>query len=53
MVESTLPLGKRLETVHHATVETIGRGSDEQEGDPRVENDEPVVVQNEKISEIW
>ena len=43
VVEGVLPLGKRLETVHHASVETIGRGSDEQEGNPCVEDDDPGI----------
>ena len=43
MVEGVLPLGKRLETIHHTSVETICRGSDEQKGDPCVKDDDPDV----------
>jgi hypothetical protein len=49
VVEGALPLGKRLETVHHTSVETIGRGSDEQEGDPCVKDDDP-EVKNVKLA---
>jgi len=43
VVEGALPLGKRLETVHHASVEAIGRGGDEQEGNPCVKYYNPVI----------
>ena len=49
MVEGALPLGKRLETVHHTPVETIGRGSNEQEDDPRVEDNNPRVKKGKLV----
>jgi len=45
IVEVQFPLVKRLETVHHRPIITVGRGSDEKEDDPCVQsNDSPVVV---------
>ena len=44
MTEGVLPLGKRLETIHHTSIETVSRGCDEQEGDPCIEGDDPGAV---------
>lgn len=52
MVEGTLPLGKRLKAIHHTTVETVGRGSNEQEGNPCIEDDEPEVTEGENVGGI-
>ena len=51
MVEGALPLGKRLEAVHHASVEAIGRRSNEQEDNPHIEDDDS-GVKNREVSVV-
>ena len=47
VVEVLLPLGQRLETVHHGSVITVGGGGDDEEKNPEVQEDD--TVSNEKL----